>query len=49
MLLLLLLGVPNFTFFRWLVNKGRDDEALAVLSKARNMPPDSDVVQIEFL
>ncbi|KAI0777078.1 general substrate transporter [Irpex lacteus] len=34
---------------RWLVNKGRDDEALAVLSRARNMPPDSDVVQIEFL
>lgn len=34
---------------RWLVNQGREDEALAVLSKARNLPPDSDVVQIEFL
>ena len=34
---------------RWLVNQGREDEALAVLSKARSLPPDSDVVQIEFL
>ncbi|KAI0091226.1 general substrate transporter [Irpex rosettiformis] len=34
---------------RWLVNQGRDDEALAVLSKARNKPVDSDVVQIEYL
>lgn len=34
---------------RWLVNKGRDDEALQVLSKARHLPPDSDLVQIEFL
>ncbi|KAF4613524.1 hypothetical protein D9613_007804 [Agrocybe pediades] len=34
---------------RWLVNQGRDDEALAVLSKARNLPPTSDLVQIEFL
>ncbi|KAF7791690.1 hypothetical protein EIP86_002713 [Pleurotus ostreatoroseus] len=34
---------------RWLVNQGRDDEALAVLSRARGMPPDSEVVQIEFL
>ncbi|KJA19470.1 hypothetical protein HYPSUDRAFT_44224 [Hypholoma sublateritium FD-334 SS-4] len=34
---------------RWLVNQGRDDEALEVLSKARNMPPDSEIVQIEFL
>lgn len=34
---------------RWLVNKGRDDEALQVLSKARRLPPDSDLVQIEFL
>ncbi|KAF8558153.1 general substrate transporter [Imleria badia] len=33
----------------WLVNKGRDDEALRVLSKARHLPPDSDLVQIEFL
>ncbi|KAG6809902.1 hypothetical protein H0H92_014187 [Tricholoma furcatifolium] len=34
---------------RWLVNQGRDDEALAVLSRARSLPPDSDLVQIEFL
>jgi len=34
---------------RWLVNNGRDDQALMVLSSARNMPPDSDLVQIEFL
>ncbi|KAH7915668.1 general substrate transporter [Hygrophoropsis aurantiaca] len=34
---------------RWLVNQGRDDEALAVLSKARRAPPESDLVQIEFL
>ena len=27
----------------------RDDEALAVLSNARNQPPESDLVQIEFL
>ncbi|PSR75572.1 hypothetical protein PHLCEN_2v9052 [Hermanssonia centrifuga] len=34
---------------RWLVNQGREDEALAVLSRARLQPPDSDLVQIEFL
>ncbi|KAJ6513211.1 general substrate transporter [Mycena sanguinolenta] len=34
---------------RWLVNQGRNDEALAVLSHARGMPEDSDLVQIEFL
>jgi len=34
---------------RWLVNQGRDDEALKVLSHARRLPPDSDLVQIEFL
>jgi sugar porter (SP) family MFS transporter len=34
---------------RWLVNQGRDDEALAVLSNARGLPPDSELVQIEFL
>jgi MFS family permease len=34
---------------RWLVNKGRDDEALQVLGKARQLPPDSELVQIEFL
>uniref|UniRef100_A0A8H7XZV5 Major facilitator superfamily (MFS) profile domain-containing protein n=1 Tax=Psilocybe cubensis TaxID=181762 RepID=A0A8H7XZV5_PSICU len=34
---------------RWLVNQGRDDEALTVLSNARRLPPTSDLVQIEFL
>jgi sugar porter (SP) family MFS transporter len=34
---------------RWLVNQGRDDEALQVLSRARHLPPDSELVQIEFL
>ncbi|KAK7033159.1 MFS glucose transporter mfs1 [Favolaschia claudopus] len=34
---------------RWLVNQGRNDEAVAVLSYARGLPEDSDLVQIEFL
>ena len=34
---------------RWLVNHGRDDEAQAVLSRVRGMPPDSDLVRIEYL
>ena len=34
---------------RWLVNQGRDDEALQVLSRARNLAPDDDLVHIEFL
>ncbi|KAH8112642.1 general substrate transporter [Phellopilus nigrolimitatus] len=34
---------------RWLINQGRDDEALQVLSAARRLPPDSDLVHIEFL
>ena len=36
-------------YCRWLVNQGRDDEALVILSKARNQPAESDVVQIEYL
>jgi len=31
------------------VNQGRDDEALAVLSRARGLPSESELVQIEFL
>lgn len=31
------------------MNNGRDDEALHVLSRARGLPPDSDLVQIEYL
>ena len=34
---------------RWLVNQGRDEEALTVLSEARNLPPDAELVRIEFL
>ncbi|KAF9048607.1 general substrate transporter [Panaeolus papilionaceus] len=34
---------------RWLVNNGRDAEALQVLSSARGLPEDSEIVQIEFL
>ncbi|EIW86994.1 general substrate transporter [Coniophora puteana RWD-64-598 SS2] len=34
---------------RWLVNQGRDDEAIVVLSRARRLPIESDLVQIEFL
>ncbi|KAF9267798.1 sugar transporter [Marasmius fiardii PR-910] len=34
---------------RWLVNQGREDEALAVLARARQLPPDNELVQIEFL
>jgi len=31
------------------VNQGRDDEALAVLSKARGISADADLVRLEFL
>ncbi|KAI5119962.1 hypothetical protein M0805_004342 [Coniferiporia weirii] len=34
---------------RWLINQGRDDEALQVLSSVRRLPPDSDLIQIEYL
>lgn len=34
---------------RWLVKKGRDDEALATLSRLRNRPMDDKLIQIEFL
>jgi hypothetical protein len=34
---------------RWLINKGRDQEALQVLSNARGLPIESDLIQIEFL
>lgn len=34
---------------RWLINNGREDEALSVISRVRGLPPDSEVVQIEFL
>ena len=34
---------------RWLVNQGRDDEALAILSKARGLSVDADLIRLEFL
>ncbi|KZT55151.1 general substrate transporter [Calocera cornea HHB12733] len=34
---------------RWLISVGRDDEALAVLSHARRLAADHELVQIEFL
>jgi len=34
---------------RWLVSQGREEEAIQVLSDARRMPKESDLVQIEFL
>ncbi|KAF7316813.1 General substrate transporter [Mycena chlorophos] len=34
---------------RWLVNQGRDDEARAVLARARGLPLESELVEIEFL
>ncbi|KAF8917435.1 general substrate transporter [Mucidula mucida] len=34
---------------RWLVNQGREEEALQVLSRMRNLPADHELVQIEFL
>jgi len=34
---------------RWLVNQGRDEEAVAVLANVRGLPESHDLVQIEFL
>ncbi|EIM91189.1 general substrate transporter [Stereum hirsutum FP-91666 SS1] len=34
---------------RWLMNKGREEEALTVLARARYLPVDDELVQIEFL
>jgi sugar porter (SP) family MFS transporter len=34
---------------RWLINQGRDEEALRVLSRARQLDASSDLVQIEYL
>lgn len=34
---------------RWLINRGRDDEALATLANLRSLPPDHDLVQMEIL
>lgn len=34
---------------RWLVGRGRDEEALAVLARARDLPVDNELIQLEFL
>jgi len=34
---------------RWLVDRGRDDEALATLAKLRGLPDSHELVQLEFL
>lgn len=34
---------------RWLVSRGREEEALGVLSGVRRLAPDSEVIQLEFL
>lgn len=34
---------------RWLINKGREEEALHTLAKLRNLPEDHNLVQVEFL
>ncbi|KAI0030130.1 general substrate transporter [Vararia minispora EC-137] len=34
---------------RWLVNQGRDEEALRVLSSTRKLPVEHELIQIEFL
>lgn len=34
---------------RWLISRQREDEALSVLCSTRNLPPDDELVRIEFL
>uniref|UniRef100_A0A060T9Q9 ARAD1C39600p n=1 Tax=Blastobotrys adeninivorans TaxID=409370 RepID=A0A060T9Q9_BLAAD len=46
--------VIGFTFFmpqspRWLITRGREDEALAVLAKLRGLPADHELVRMEYL
>jgi MFS family permease len=33
---------------RWLVKKGRDEEAIATLAKLRQLPADSELIQVEY-
>lgn len=34
---------------RWLVSRGREEEALTVLTRVRALAPGSEIVQLEFL
>ncbi|KAF8304939.1 general substrate transporter [Clavulina sp. PMI_390] len=34
---------------RWLVGRGREDEALAVLANVRKLPAENEIIQLEFL
>lgn len=34
---------------RWLVGQGREEEALQVLSRTRQLPPDNELINLEFL
>lgn len=39
----------TIAFARWLINRGRDDEALATLAKVRGLSPTDSLVQLEHL
>jgi hypothetical protein len=48
--LVLLVGIVFMPFSpRWLVHHGREDEARKVLATLRRLPPDHDLVELEFL
>ncbi|KAL2024903.1 hypothetical protein VTK56DRAFT_3602 [Thermocarpiscus australiensis] len=48
--LILFVGMIFMPFSpRWLINHGREEEARKVLSSLRNLPPDHELVEIEFL
>jgi len=48
--LVLLVGMIFMPFSpRWLVHHGREEEARKVLSHLRDLPPDHELVELEFL